>query len=169
MIELQESTDSELKGTIVTRDEPDHECEATSSDTDRGLNDNHERAEDQVYIRPFPQFYVGNTAFSSVDNKVCMSKVAQMKNGSGTFSSSFSADAIREIVLKKPRLFSRGYFQFILEDDADIEIKSSNYVDLDTSDFSALTKTFFNRNQTNIICSFLSQLCDDAHLRMTAL
>lgn len=161
--------DSELKGTVETRGELDHECEATSSDADKGLDANNEIVEDQVYIRPFPKFYVGSAAFSSVDSKVCMSKVAQMKNGAAAFDSSFSSDAIKEIVLKKPRLFSRGYFQFIFKDDADIEIRSSNNADLDTSDISVLTKTSFNRNQANTICSFLNQLSADANLKITVL
>ena len=134
------------------------------------INDTiNEIGEEQFCIRPFPKFDVGNASFSIIDNKVHMSKVAQMKNGSGAISFGFSADAIEEIFLRKPRLVVGGYFQFVFEDEADIEIRSSNYFDLDASDFTTLTKTSFNRSQASTVYSFLDQLSADANLPITVL
>ena len=147
----------------------DGNCEQDNRDEDMTVDTIDGRGGEQVCIQPFPKFDVGNASFSISDNKVYMSKVAQMKNGSGVFSSSFSAKAINEIVLKKPRLFSNGFFQFVFKDDADIVIRSSGCVDLDVSGFSALTKTPFNKNQASAIYSFLNQLSDDADLRITVL
>lgn len=145
----------------------DFECEDESGGDDEAPVANNKNAVETINLRPFPKFDVGNASFSIVDSKVHMSKVAQMKNGSGAISFSFPADAIAEIILRKPRLFVGGYFQFVFEDEADIEIKSSTYVDLDASDFTALTKTSFNRSQASTVYSFLDQLSDDADLQIT--
>ena len=164
----EEDIASEQKNVLESRDELDKKDESVNSDEDRHVNDINKTGEEQAYVRPFPKFDVGNAAFRLADNRVYISKVVQTKNNSGAFSASFSVGAIREIVLKKPRLFTSGYFQFVLEDDADIEIKPSNYSDLDASEFTHLSKTSFARNQANTVYSFLNQLSNDANLEITA-
>ena len=151
----------QLKRTIEhTKTVIDAEHKSTNCDTDTGHTANSKKNK-VVCIRPFPKFEVGNAAFSIVDSKIYMSKVTQMQNGPGAIRASFSGDTIREIVLKKPRLFSAGYFQFFFKDDAVIDIQNSNCSDLDVFDIAKLTKATFSRAQANYIYSFLDQLSDD--------
>ncbi len=163
--EIQPEPEDEPKPSNIQ----ESESETDNNDEDMPIDSIDESGEEQICIRPFPKFDVGNASFSILDGNVHMSKVTQMKNGSGAFRSSFSVEAINEIVLKKPRLFNNGHFQFCFKEDADIEISGSNRVDLDVSEFSSLTRTSFSRNQASVIYSFLYQLSDDADLQITVL
>ena len=132
-------------------------------------DDNECGMEDTVPVLSFPRFDVGNASFDIHDGQVHMSKVAQLHNCSGAVSMFFDVDFIKEIVVKRPRLFSKGYIQFVLEENITPEIKGLSITDLDRTDSIELAKTIFSRNQTEIILSFTDFISDNWNVKKTIL
>ena len=77
-------------------------------------------------------------------------------NCPGTVRIRFCLDDIKKITVQMPRFLSKGYIQFVLKDNADVEIKGSNTSELDLAGIIELTKTSFHRSETKKIVSFVN-------------
>ena len=112
---------------------------------------------------------MGNASFDVRDDQIHMSKVEKLTNCSGVVSVRFFVDDIKEIIVKKPYIFGKGYIQFVLKENTVPEIKGLCITDFDRVDISELIKTMFSRSQAEIILSFADFISDNWGVRKTVL
>ena len=114
-----------------------------------------------IIMRDFAQFNFSDIGLCINDNQIKISNKIMTKYGPGTTTASFNGKSVAGLTYKKPRMFSRGYIEFIMKPDVKIINNSSHLITITRENLSDILKIEFDNNVSHTMKTFMTQISQD--------
>lgn len=122
-----------------------------------------------IIMRDFAQFNLSDIGLCITDNKIKISNKIMTKYGPGTTTVSFNGKSIAGLTYKKPRMFSRGYIEFIMKPNVKIINNSSQLITITRENLSDILKIAFDNNVSHTMRTFMTQISQDIDVPLSVL
>ena len=122
-----------------------------------------------IIMRDFAQFNFSDIGLCINDNQIKISNKIMTKYGPGTTTASFNGKSVAGLTYKKPRMFSRGYIEFIMKPDVKIINNSSHLITITRENLSDILKIEFDNNVSHTMKTFMTQISQDIDVPLNEL
>lgn len=133
---------------------------ASTGNTTSNTNADDDEGPD-IEMRDFAQFNFSDIGLCISDNQIKISNKVMTKYGPGTITASFNGKSVAGLTYKKPRMFSRGYIEFIMRPDVKIINTGSHLITIKKDDLSDILKIEFDNNVSHAMKTFMTQISQD--------
>ena len=125
------------------------------------LSPNQDGEKPDIPMRDFATFQVGERSLGVSDNRIILTKRIMTRFGPGTAKPSFNGKIVKAIIYKKPRLFSRGYIQFVVSKDSDIINERPHLMTVTKDTLPEFLKIEFGQSEARMMDLFVTQIASD--------
>ena len=126
-------------------------------------------SESDITLQDFALFNIGNFGLSINDNQIQVSNKVKTNYDPEICTLSFNGNSVAGLIYKKPRLFSRGYIEFVMKPDVKITNPIPHIMTITRDDLADILHVEFDKNAEHIIKTFMTQISQDISIPLKEL